>query len=320
MRRSVSIFRFGVLFMIAALVLLTACGRKGERETDGRTYDIYYVDKSETKIISQSYQMQTEETANLLGELMDQLALIPERMEYIAPLGLNFEIKGYTLENGQLTLDFDEHYKEMDQIREILVRAAIVRTLSQSEDVQYVAFTILGEPLADASGTAIGTMTADMFIENAGNEINTYEKVNLRLYFANEEGTMLVEENQRNVVYNSNMSLEELVVQKLIEGPATENAYPTINPDTKVASVIVTDRICYVNLSEDFLTQPYNVSSAVTIYSITNSLIELSNVNKVQISINGNTSVMYRESISLDSFFERDLDLLESADVAVLTS
>lgn len=313
MRKSIYKFKFTALFMIAVLGLLTACGRKEEQETIGKTYDIYYVDKSETKIFSQSYQTQTEETENLLGELMDQLALAPERMEYNAPLGLNFAVRGYTLESGQLTLDFDEHYKEMDHIREILVRAAIVRTLSQSEDVQYVAFTILGEPLTDTSGIAIGTMTADMFVENAGNEINTYEKVNLRLYFANEEGTMLVEENQRNVVYNSNMSLEELVVRKLIEGPVTENAYPTINPDTKVASVIITDRICYVNLSEDFLTQPYNVSSAVTIYSITNSLIELSNVNKVQISINGNTSVMYRESISLDSFFERDLDLLESA-------
>lgn len=313
MRKSIYKYMFTALFVIAALVLLTACGQKEEQETIGKTYEIYYVDKSETKIFSQSYQTQTEETETLLNELMDQLALVPERMEYIAPLGLNFEIKGYTLENGQLTLDFDEHYKEMDQIREILVRAAIVRTLSQSENVQYVAFTIFGEPLADTSGMAIGTMTADMFVENAGNEINTYEKVNLRLYFANEEGTMLVEENQRNVVYNSNMSLEELVVQKLIEGPVTENAFPTINPNTKIASVIVTDRICYVNLSEDFLTQPYNVSSAVTIYSITNSLIELSNVNKVQISINGNTSVMYRESISLDSFFERDLDLLESA-------
>ncbi len=154
-------------------------------------------------------------------------------------------------------------------------------------------------------------MTADTFIENAGNEINAYEKVDLRLYFANEEGNLLVEENQRNVVYNSNIAMEKLVVEKLIEGPKAEGYYPTINPTTKIVSVTVKDGICYVNLSGEFLNQPYNVTSDVTIYSITNSLVELSNVNKVQISVDGETNIAYREKLSLNNVFERDLDMLE---------
>lgn len=70
------------------------------------------------------------------------------------------------------------------------------------------------------------------------------------------------------------------------------------------------DGICYVNLDETFQSQPYNVSSEVTVYSITNSLVELSNVNKVQISINGETNISYRENLSLNNVFERNLDLL----------
>ena len=54
-----------------------------------------------------------------------------------------------------------------------------------------------------------------------------------------------------------------------------------------------------------------NVTSDVTIYSITNSLVELSNVNKVQISINGNINVTYRENTSLSTVFERNLELVE---------
>ncbi|MCI9373962.1 MAG: GerMN domain-containing protein, partial [Lachnospiraceae bacterium] len=50
-----------------------------------------------------------------------------------------------------------------------------------------------------------------------------------------------------------------------------------------------------------------------TIYSITNSLIELPNINKVQISVNGDTSLFYKESISLTNIFERNLDLVTSA-------
>ena len=71
------------------------------------------------------------------------------------------------------------------------------------------------------------------------------------------------------------------------------------------------DGVCYVNLSEDFLTQIYNVTTEVTLYSIANSLAELPNVNKVQISIDGESNMMFRESVNLTTVFERNLDIME---------
>lgn len=315
MRLKSSIIR-AVLFsalMLFAFCQLAGCGGQQEEKT-GKTYNIYYVNNEETKVFSNPYQTATKDSEKLLEEFLAQLGTMPSKMEYKAPLAENFKLLDYTLENGQLTLDFDENYRNMDGIKEVLVRAAMVRTLSQIGDVSYIYFTVQKEPLIDNGGTAVGAMSADMFIDNAGNEINTYEKVNLRLYFANEDGDMLVEENQRNIEYSSNISLEKLVVEKLIEGPVSEGDYPTINPETKVISVTVADGICYVNLNEAFLTQPYNVTSDVTLYSITNSLVELSNVNKVQISINGETSLLYKESVSLTNLFERNLDLLQTKD------
>ena len=55
------------------------------------------------------------------------------------------------------------------------------------------------------------------------------------------------------------------------------------------------------------------MTSDVTIYSITNSLVELPNVNKVQISVNGETNLFYRENVNLATVFERNLDLLSSS-------
>lgn len=299
------------LVLVIMAVYLAGCGSGSQdRVTDGRSYNVYYVDNEETKIFSKAYQTTTEDGRALLDELITQLALPSDKMEYKAPISSDFTVLGYTWENNQLVINFDEHYKDMDSIKEILVRAAIVRTLSQVKDVNYISFTINNEPLMDNGGTAVGSMSADMFIDNEGNEINTYEKVNLKLYFANETGDRLVEEEQRNVVYNSNISIEKLVVEKLIEGPQAEGRYPTINPETRIVTVTVKDRICYVNLSEAFLSQPYSVTSDVTIYSIANSLVELPNVSKVQISVNGDTSIFYKESISLTTLFERNLDLI----------
>ena len=71
------------------------------------------------------------------------------------------------------------------------------------------------------------------------------------------------------------------------------------------------DGTCYVNFDNTFLTQTCPVSSEVTIYSITNSLAEQPGINKVQISINGDANVNYKENINLSTFFERNLGLLE---------
>ena len=298
------------------MLLCAACGREQPAEA-GKKYEIYYVNKEETNTLTMEYNSETEDADKLLKELLGQLGKIPEKLEYEAPLANGFKLLGYTLDNGQLTMNYDEQYKSMDTMKEILTRAAIVRTVTQIPEVSYVSFTVQGEMLADSSGMAIGTMSADTFIENAGDEINAYEKVNLKLYFASADGTGLVEENRRNVVYNSNISLEKLVVEQLVKGPVAEGAYATINPSTKIVSVSVKDGICYVNFGEDFLNTSSNVSAEVTIYSITNSLVELSNVNKVQISIGGETNITYREKFNLNDLFERNLDLLTTPESGV---
>lgn len=307
MKKAGHLLRAAVL--MAGLLLLTACGNR-QQEQEGAAYKIYYVNNEETKIVEREYVSGTTDGGLLLEELLEQLAHISEKMEYETLLGKEISVEGHTLDNGLLTLDFDESYHNLKGTREILVRASIVRTLTQIPDVERMAFTVRGELLTDAAGAAVGVMAADTFIENAGNEINAYEKVDLKLYFANETGDSLVEENRRNVVYNSNISLEKLVVEKLVEGPTTEGAHPTINPTTKIVSVNVKDGTCYVDLNNDFLSQPYNVASDVTIYSITNSLVELSNVNRVQISVNGESDISYRENMSLNNVFERNLDIL----------
>ena len=300
---------FFAAILVMGLLLCTACGDRREAQ-DGASYKIYYVNNEETKIVEREYVSGTTDSELLFEEFLEQLAHISEKMEYETLLDKEISVVGHTLDSGLLTLDFDGTYHNLRGTREILVRASIVRTMTQLPGVERIAFTVMGEQLMDASGAAVGVMAADTFIENAGNEINAYEKVDLKLYFANETGDSLVEENRRNVVYNSNISLEKLVVEKLVQGPMTQGAYPTINPTTKIVSVTVKDGTCYVNLSNEFLSQPYNVASDVTIYSITNSLVELSNVNRVQISVNGETNISYRENMSLNNVFERNLDIL----------
>lgn len=307
---------FAMALMCLAMLAIISCGSR-RTEEQGNIYNIYYVNRDGTGVLYYEYSTVSTDTETVLAELMDQLETIPERLEYRAPLAGNFTLLDYTLSEGQLLLNFDENYKGQEIITEILVRAAIVRTLTQLKDVQYVSFLVSSQPLTDASGNLVGVMNGDNFIDNEGNEINTYERVRMRLYFANAEGNGLIAVS-RNVFFNSNFSLERQVVEEIISGPeetdmgtgAGSMAYPVMNPDTKVVSVNIRDGICYVNLDASFLNQTYQVTPEVTIYALVNSLAELSNVNRVQISINGETNITYRESINFTTMFERNLDLV----------
>lgn len=301
----------GVLFLIG----MSACGR--DRQENGDSYNIYYVNKEGTRVVSAEYVTDTEaeDREALLQEFLGQLQDTAEKPEYLSPLSESFQ--GYILNEGQMNLDFNETYMNQEPILEVLCRAAVVRTLTQIDGIDTITFSVGNEALTDAVGIPVGAMTADSFIDNAGTEINAYVDAEFTLYFANETGDGLVEVN-RDVVYNSNISMERQVVEELIKGPGkdgptgSEAGYPTVNPSVKILSVTAKDRVCYVDLSEEFLTPVDNVTSQTTLYSIVNSLVELPGINKVQISINGDTDVTYRDSVSLTTVFERDLDIVET--------
>lgn len=60
-----------------------------------------------------------------------------------------------------------------------------------------------------------------------------------------------------------------------------------------------------------FLTEQSTVSNKLVIYSIVNSLLELDNIHKVQISVEGDSALKYHDDISLAEPFIRNLDLVE---------
>lgn len=296
------------LLVVLCLVHITACGKV--EPTDGATYQIYAVSNSETKVEVHTYKMQATEKEEMLEELVQALSTQPEKLEYKVPFAMGFEILSMKVADRKLSIDVDGAYLNLPPTTEVLVRAAIVRTLTQLPDVRYVEITVEGHQLFDNAGNVVGLMNADLFIDNDGNEINTYELARVRLYFANLEGDKLISA-YREKYYSTNVPMERLVVEELIAGPSgkVEGLYPTINPEVKVLGVTTQDGVCYVNLDSNFLTVVNNVSMEVSIYSIVNSLVELSNVNKVQILVNGEVPASFGSSA-----FERNLDCVTSLD------
>ena len=317
MSKSKNVIRYGkyqsVLYIIIIVmtILMVGCGNK---EKDGTPIDISYLNKNETKLVTETHYLKGTDTKEKIVEVLTLLCSVPETKELKATLSSGINIINYSYDAGQVTVSLGEKYKQLSKTTEVLTRAAIVRSLTAIDGVEYVMITINGEPLADLQGNPIGIMTKDMFVDNTVSQMDSLEKTVLKLYFANETGQGLIEIN-RELVHNadvSNVSMERLVLEQLIKGPANGDSYPTINPNTKIISVTVKDGVCYVNLDSQFLTSVGNVSGEVAIYSIVNSLVELSNVNKVQISVDGSADGKFRDKYELTTLFERNLSLLNT--------
>ena len=290
----------GMLLML--LAVLTGCGTR-EPET-GKKISVYYVNTAETKVEVHDQYLNTKTPEEQLEETMTFLSTTPEKLEYKAPFDMGFQVLDYDVEDGKLVINVDKAYSELSVTTEVLVRAAVVRTLTQLSNVKYVTISVEGSLLYDNAGELVGWMNAEQFINNDGNEINTYELVKVKLYFANADGDKLIAA-YREKHYSTNTPLERFVVEELIAGPSgqIEGLYPVINPETKIINILTKDGICYVNLDSSFLTVVNNVSTEVAVYSIVNSLVELDNINKVQILVNGEVPSTFSNST-----FERNLD------------
>lgn len=304
-----------LLLMMVLVTVMTSCETQ-EVPVPENMVQVYYISNSETKVEIHEFERPSGPVEEQLKRMFGYLAATPEKLTYKAPLAMGFTVLNMDYFEGRLVLNVDGEYLKLAPTTEVLVRAALVRTLTQLESVDRVQITVEGNQLFDSAGDAVGWMGAEIFIHNDGSEINSYEQVRVKLYFASDSGESLIAA-YREKFYSTNTPLERFVVEELIKGPSGKIAglYPSINPETKILSVMTKDGICYVNLDSSFLNVVNNVSNEVAIYSIVNSLVELPHISKVQILINGEVPSAYG-----DSFFDRNLEVVTTLEQTAVES
>ncbi len=115
----------------------------------------------------------------------------------------------------------------------------------------------------------------------------TEEMVEVNLYFSDSQAMYLVPEKRK---IPQTPSLAKQVVIELIKGPENPNLYPTIPQETQVNEVYIADDIVYIDLSEEIFKNHPGGSSGelMTVYSIVNTLTEITPIRGVQILVEGN--------------------------------
>ena len=99
---------------------------------------------------------------------------------------------------------------------------------------------------------------------------------------------------------------------QLMKGPTTEGLYPTLPEHFTILGVTTDSGNCYFNLDSAFLDEALPLAdSSVAIYSVVNSIVDDCRAKQVQISINGENNLVFKDCLPLDQFFAKNSKLIQ---------
>lgn len=300
-----------IFLMLSCIgVLLAGCQRE---ETITNGYNIYYINKDETGLVQELRSKQYDSVAEYVDGLLEAMANPSSGFEGKSAIPDNVKINGYNMADRTLNIDLSAGYMDLDNVRGALLRGAMVQTLIQISGVDNIRMTVEGTPLADSKGREIGLMNGSSFIGADGSGVNSYQYVSLSLYFASSSQETLRRE-MRNVYYPTNNTLEKVVVDELIKGPINASLKAILPPDTVLLNSSVKGSTCTLNFDGSFNKAVSGVPAELSIYAVVNAICDACNVTRVEFQINGESDVMYQDSISLAEGFRKNTEPVESVD------
>lgn len=293
-----------ILILAVSILGIVGCSKKEETG-----YDIFYKNGAGNQLISVKYESGTKNTLELVRELIDRMNAIQKKSKYICLMPEYVVVENVTLETDIVSVYFNKGYNDMPDDAELLLRAGLVKTITQIPEVRYVQIYVEDVVAQYSDGKNMLLLEADDFVDDSVGGMASIEWREVDLYYANSLGDKLVRKRQK-IAYSKNVSLEKVVMERLISGPSDNDSEPTLPSNLKLLSISVIDGVCYVNLDSSFLTEMVNVSSELPVYSIVNTLCSLKGIDYVQIMINGDTTKAYRDTVSLDSNLQFNRDII----------
>lgn len=296
-----------ISIIILMAVIIMAAGCRSSVISNYGGFVLYYINSSETALESVPYSPK-KKGLDEVEEVIKAISKVSSEENHIAPLK-GLKVKVGKFENGNIELIFGANYKVISQPKEVLIRAAVVKTLLQIDEIDGVTFTIGKEPLKDIYDSEVGIMNDNTFLDYFAKEQEQVLSEDFVLYYASGDGNSLIRETRR-VYLSPSMSHEQAVMQSLLEPPNHQNAQNALPDNFVVSNITTSDNICYIEFDALYLRQSTGVARDVSIYSIVNSLCELNNIMSVQINIVSSDNTLTEEETELSGSYELNTDIV----------
>lgn len=314
----------GILVWLFAFIIgLTGCsGQIDTQQMNKSLPNVYFYDVLKGELIPEevdssflNIKTEPEKVQFILNELNNGSQDSP------IPVNSQLPIKELNIADRLVKITFNTNYTALSAQERITKRAELVYSLTELNFIDKVEFyveaytedqfVVEAIPLTNANGDVVGPVDRDSFEIGVLEPSPPTKSLTLTLYFANTEGKLVKE--QRIVQVNNSVSTEKYIIDELIKGPMQEGLVATLPSDVTIKDVTAKGGVCQVDLSFDLKSKFFTseTSKELMIYSIVNSLTELSKIKKVAFLVDGKKEIEFTKDIDLRDSFERKEELIE---------
>lgn len=268
--------------LICLVFLLSGCSQKTEKMNT----KLYFLNSEKTGVEYEEREIFYTSDDDVLRLVLDEFLKGPEETDLRTIVPADLSINEIIVNNNLVVVDFSDDFVLENNTDNLLLRTCVVNTLTSVKGIDNVLILVNGDNLTDVNGDVVGIIKKSDIVSDQ--ELTQETDALLTLYFAVGDYAALAAET-REVTISQNETAEMKIMKELIKGPQKKNYQKTIPAETKILSVETKDGVCFVNLSQDFISKNLGGISAQTlsVYSIVNSLTELEMVDKVQFLIEG---------------------------------
>lgn len=294
---------------LALLFSLTACVRQEEPETNDGYVLWYPVNTSSDRYDSAAVVAESQDWYKVPNaqELMQALLEGPHTLDLHSPFpdGVSVNFMSVSEEKQTIWVDLSGEYGILTGYNLTVADYCITMTLTQLPGIEIIKVTVNGEVMSDRNRQTM--RTGDVLFSATEEEPDTFLAA---LYFPEQSGGTLTAE-YRLVDRQEGRDAVEVVLDELLSGPVTSEACLSMPKNTRVRSLAIRDRICYVDLSKEFVVNaPMEEDVAgLTLFALVNTLCVRSGVSQVQLLIEGEI-VEYYGNVSAGVPLSANFDLV----------
>lgn len=276
-------WKFFVAFLM--LLCLTAC-EDGAAVNDRSSLaenmiHLYVVDENKVTRAENDYQLKTPDVI---------ASCVEDIMKAIVELDASgIDSYSYMMgEDDSLQMDVTLKDGTYEQEDILLLMAATTKTLFQLQDITSIRLKI--------QSMENEVLVEQLFLRDSiyyyDCEESSLMEYDIKMYVPNSQEDALQYYGIK-IQTEPQISDQEFIVRELVR----KNVLPQ---GTKVNQVSVHDAVCYLDLSEEFENTSGTLTPELAVYALVNSVIAQTNVDTVQILVDGNVPSMYRNIVPLD--------------------
>ena len=298
-----------IISLILAAIMLTTVLSACSESTLKYSAKLYFVNSDSTELVQETREISIDENLSVAECVIKELLTGPKNPEYKAIIPKAAKLNEVNLAGNLAIIDFSkEVYPETDADI-LLLSTSVLRTVAEIEGITRVLITVDGKDFETSEGNFVGIMDKEDIVFDTTPEVKQQQYITL--YFADKDGSALVEET-RKITVNEKEKIEMQAIKELIKGPDDKELSKTIPAETKILSVETKEGVCFVNLSQEFISRHPGgtMGEQLTIYSIVNTLTSLEGIEKVQFLIEGQKNESFIHML-INEPFVRDEALIK---------